>query len=329
MQNTPTVCVTIRISILAALRSKIEDEFLSITVVNIKRSLVAAAFVVISAGSAIVAQGKDKESADLMLFNASKGVWYTNSADACAFKAVKLGGAADVLVPADYDGDGVIDAAVWRKNSGTWLIHRSKDGQAEMIKPASFVAGDIPVAADYDGDGKAERAIWRAATGEWIIDTKKVPAVFGVQGDIPVPADYDGDGKTDIAVFRPSENRWLIQQTSDGRLRNEVFGQAGKDFLVPADYTGDGKADIAVYRSGTWYVLSSETGETEPFVMGFDDDIPVPADYDGDGVTDMATYRKGTWYVYEGAEPRFKTYVFGSEADMPVAVARTHKTFTP
>lgn len=331
MQNTPTVCVTLRISILAALRTKTEVILSSLTAQNIKRSLIAAAFVIVSAGSAIIAQGKDRSPADLALFSPAKGVWYSNAGDACAFTAVRWGTSDDVLVPADFDGDGTVDTAVWRKDTGTWMIRRSSDGGADIIKPSSFVAGDVPVAADYDGDGKAERAIWRAATGQWMIENKKgsVSTILGIQGDIPVPADYDGDGKADLAVFRPTDNRWIIQQTSNGKLRNEIFGQAGRDVLVPADYTGDGKADIAVYRSGTWYVLSSETGEIEPFVMGFDDDIPVPADYDGDGVTDMATYRKGTWYIYEGGEPRFKTFQFGTDGDMPIAAARTYKTVSP
>ena len=329
VQNTTAVCVIVRTSILALCTSETEANLSSLSIRNIRRSLAAAAFVVISAGSAIVAQGKDASPADFMLFNSAKGVWYSNSGDACGFTAVRWGSAGDVLVPADFDGDGTLDTAVWRKETGTWMIRRSSDGGAEIVRPSTFVAGDIPVAADYDGDGKADRAIWR--TGQWLLENKKGSAsvTLGAAGDIPVPADYDGDGKADMAVFRPMENRWLIQQTSDGKLRMEIFGQAGKDVLVPADYTGDGKADLAVYRSGTWHVVSSETGEIEPFVLGFDDDIPVPADYDGDGITDMATYRKGTWYIYEGGQPRFKTFQFGGDNDIPIAAARTYKTVAP
>lgn len=280
------------------------------------------------------AQNDSKGNNDFVLFSPSKGVWYTNSADGCAFTAIRWGMASDKLVPADYDGDGTVDAAVWRQESGTWFIRRSKDAKAEIVNFGNGIkeSNDVPVPADYNGDGIAEIALWRASTGEWLIRSKNkkaTPVTFGVAGDIPVQADYDGDGKADIAVFRGSENRWLIQQSSDGRIRSEVFGRSGQDILVPADYTGDGKADIAVYRSGTWLVLNSETGETEPFVFGFADDIAAPGDYDGDGTADFAVFRKGTWYIYDSGKPRFRTVIFGNESDVPLNAASTKKSFSP
>ena len=34
----------------------------------------------------------------------------------------------DVPVPADYDGDGLADVAVYRATTGEWFVHRSSDG---------------------------------------------------------------------------------------------------------------------------------------------------------------------------------------------------------
>jgi len=238
-----------------------------------------------------------------------------------------------VPMPADYDGDGNTDAATWEAASGRWHVQQTSNGSkfeiiwGNSLKTRRGTGQAVAVPADYDGDGKADIAIWRAATGDWHIlnsssnfdRSKAVVASWGMEGDVPVQADYDGDSKADLAVFRPAENRWLILESKTGSTRSEYFGIAGTDLLVPTDYTGDGKADIAVYRRGTWLVLNSGTGETEPFEFGFADAQPVPGDYDGDGETDFAVYRSGMWYVYESSSPRLLTYKFGSGTDVPLS----------
>jgi len=66
-------------------------------------------------------------------------------------------------VPADYDGDGKTDIAVYR--NGNWFILRSSDGGMTSLRWG--IAQDIPVPADYDGDGKADIAVYR--NGVWFI----------------------------------------------------------------------------------------------------------------------------------------------------------------
>lgn len=294
----------------------------------------ASAITALTCVTAAAAQDDRKGNAEFMLFNPAKGVWYTNSADGCAFTAIKWGLGTDMIVPGDYDGDGQMDAAVYRSETGAFYIRRSSDAKAEIINlsDGGKTLGDVPVPADFDGDGVTDIAVWRGSTGEWIArySSKKKAAhpTFGVTADVPVPADYDGDGKADIAVFRPSENRWLIQRSSDGTIATFVLGNSGKDTLVPADYTGDGKADIAVYSAGRWTVLNSETGEVEPFVFGFADDVAAPGDYDGDGVADFAVYRKGKWYIHESGKPKLRTVDFGGEDDIPLAAAATKRSFS-
>lgn len=225
---------------------------------------------------------------DIAVWRPANGVWYIQQSGDGGALLVKwgmttmhpTGGLPDVPVPADYDGDGRADLAIWRPDTGEWWVSRSSN--------------------DYD-------------------QTNPLVFRWGKLGDVPVEADYDGDGRADFAIFRSTENRWYVHESSTNRTYVRPFGLAGLDTLVPADYTGDGKSDIAVYRSGVWWVLDTKTNETEAFHFGFNDDVPVPADYDGDGTTDFATYRNGTWYVHDSASPRLRSFNLGQFGDVPVS----------
>jgi hypothetical protein len=299
----------------------------------LSKSFLAMAVTLTIAAATQAADFDRDGKADFAVYRPTSMTWLSEASSAkTEGSSFRWGRAADVLVPADYDGDGQTDFAVWRPENGVWYVHQSGDDSVLLVRWGTAIArsngsqAEVPVNADYDGDGMADLATWRPDTGEWSVlkssngYDQDNPLVFrwGKAGDIPVQADYDGDKKADFAVFRSTENRWYIRSSSTGKSSVAPFGIAGLDTLVPADYTGDNKADIAVYRSGVWYVLNSETGETEQFHFGFNDDVAVPADYDGDGTTDFAVYRSGTWYVQDSFRPRLRTYNFGQVGDVPV-----------
>jgi hypothetical protein len=233
----------------------------------------------------------------------------------------------DRVVPADYDGDGKTDYAVFNDSSRIWHIVRSDNPQQPLV--VNFGApGDVPVPADFDGDGKADIAVWRPTSGYWyILKSSTGYAIFdsvqfGQRGDVPVVGDYDADGKADEAVWRPSDTMWYLLRSHDG-FTGQQWGLNG-DIPVPADYDGDKKTDVAIWRpsNGDWYALRSTNGTYAYLNWGLVDfqDVPVPADYDGDGKADFAYWRPkiATWNIFGSLSQTSYVVQLGAAGNTPV-----------
>jgi len=148
-------------------------------------------------------------------------------------------------VAADYDGDGLADAAVYNRETGLWAI--SLSGSNFQVETGTFGgAGYLPVTADYDGDGLADPAIYAPSIAYWqVLPSTSLTAplaeqgrytdlwygVYGGLNGIPVPADYDGDGKADPAGYHPDTITWELFPSSQGyRELSGPFGGAGPEY---------------------------------------------------------------------------------------------------
>lgn len=135
--------------------------------------------------------------AEIAVWQANSGTW---SVHGFPIKSRVVGQAGDKPVPADFNGDGITDFAVYRPSTGEWLI--------------AYVAAT------------------NSATPAPIKKT------FGASTDVPAPFDHDGDGRADLAVYRPAEARWYM--TDVGQTWTKTFDQGGHagEVPVPGTYRG-------------------------------------------------------------------------------------------
>ena len=210
--------------------------------------------------------------------------------------------------PADFDGDGTSDRAIYTYDPaagfGRFEIAASAGGSRSI---AFGGADDVPLVGDYDGDGLADVAVYgyspldgvnrlaliRSSDGQ----ARAVP--FGGPGDVPVVGDFDGDGIDDLAVYGPGPDgvaRFAVLPSSDPNGAYAVPIGGPGDTPLAGDYDGDGLADLAVYGVGPDGVgrfairPSSDPSSFVRVAFGGPDDRPVVGDYDGDGTTDIAVY---------------------------------------
>jgi FG-GAP repeat len=107
----------------------------------------------------------------------SDGVWYIRSV-----ANVLWGSPGDIPVPADYNGDGRADVAIFRPSIGYWFIVTIDQQHVSAIPWGAN--NDIPIPADYDGDGKADIAVFRPGDGYWYL--RNIGSIlWGAPGDIP------------------------------------------------------------------------------------------------------------------------------------------------
>ena len=181
----------------------------------------------------------------------SSGRWAIDYADngfgSFDIERFGYGGANAKPFPADYDGDGRADMAIWA--DGTWYFDYARDGFNGWNKPCLTgcpctapagagtgisgygIAGDKPAVGDFDGDTCADLSVKSSVTGAWFFDLATdgfhgwqppctgcaVPLMGYGASSTPIVANYDPgyDNKADLAVLG-TDGKWAIDFAADG-----------------------------------------------------------------------------------------------------------------
>ena len=122
------------------------------------------------------------------------------------------GGAADIGVVGDWNGDGIATIGVF--NDGTWILDDNGDGRwlpgETLLQFGS--AGDLPVVGDWDGDGVDDVGVYR--DGTWTLDSNASRSQdgqdqvkhLGGAAELPIVGDWDGDGIDDLGTYRDAQS---------------------------------------------------------------------------------------------------------------------------
>jgi hypothetical protein len=263
--------------------------------------------------------------------------WFYNLNAGGPTVAYDWGLASDFIVPADYDGDGKDDIAIWRPGAPEVAAFYILNSETNTVRVEAFgQTGDDPsVVGDYNGDGTDDLAVYRPGSPSyWFYRTSPGgPTTYtpwGGPNDFPAPGDYNGDGSYDFVVQRASGGSGVFWLLYNNTFTSEAiqFGFA-TDLIVPGDYDGGGMTDLAIVRGsgGTlqWWIRSSETGQVIAHPFGLSaSDFPVQGDYDGDGWTDVGVWRNGTFWILSSQTLQVQTFGLGGAGDFPVASYNVH-----
>lgn len=164
---------------------------------------------------------------------------------------VALCGVCHAAVPADFDGDGKSDLAVWRPSDQNFYVYPSSFTTVQGTCPPCFAAtsGFVGCVAHMGSNAT----------------------------DVPRPGDFDGDGKIDVAVWQPTTLNFRLRFSTSsptcGTFNTGSFGPTilSSDKIEVANITSDGLDDIMFHRrqsvgsNAVWFVRDSSNGYVDQY----------------------------------------------------------------
>jgi len=170
----------------------------------------------------------------------------------------------DIVVPGDFDGDGITDRAIYNINSSQWTSYSSRLGNQKLTWHWKWMCNAGGPLYCEDGWG------WHWGDSQRI---ENFAPCESCKGMLPVLGDFDGDGVDDLVQVNPSSGEWRFYGSlnPEENYEDDNFPDGLRDYwswlkyseepvILTGDFDGDGKADraFADKKKHKFYVISSK-----------------------------------------------------------------------
>lgn len=211
--------------------------------------------------------------------------------------ATVVGAGPAFLTTADFNGDGLLDAAVSNEISGdVSLLLGNGDGSFAPV--INYPVGRFPrgiAVGDFDADATLDLVVANQSSADVSVmlgygDGTFRPAVQHPVGPGPfevAAGDFNGDARLDVAVTRSSGITVLLGNGNGSFSPLTTYG-GGSSGIVTADVNNDGVLDLMTPASA---LIGAGDGTFTAVGFGNGDLGVAVADFDGDGDLDVASTR--------------------------------------
>jgi hypothetical protein len=213
----------------------------------------------------------------------------------------------DVIVAADFAGNGRLDLAVGSEDAGSSSLSVLLGNGDGTFQPAvSYALSTQPnaiLAGDFTGDGRLDLAVVSIGTqllvGNGDGTFQPAVTVSTLEDDDLVAGDFNGDRRLDLAVVgyeNGSEAISVLLGNGNGTFQSPEQNAVGSgaSAIVAGDFTGDGRTDLATadfFSNTVSVLLGNGDGTFQPareYSVGRSPISIVAGDFNGDGRIDIA-----------------------------------------
>ena len=145
-----------------------------------------------------------------------------------------FGKVGDIPAPADYQGSGHTNFAVYEPDLGRFLVLPAGGGNPITVSLGG--PGFVPVSADFAGLGHAQYAVYSSSKGQFLylpaLGAQPVTLSVGSPGELPAVGKFDGGTHVEFASFNAVTAVYHILSATTGVVGNRAMPDPN-DIPVP------------------------------------------------------------------------------------------------